>query len=78
MEIVPTAVAKAAMDSGVALKPILDMEAYRQSLRARLNPTTSVLSLAYEGARARPKRVQFAEGEEEVVLRAAISFKEGG
>ncbi len=78
MEIVPTAVAKAAMDSGVALKPILDMEAYRQSLRARLNPTTSVLSLAYEGARARPKRVLFAEGEEEVVLRAAISFKEGG
>jgi malate dehydrogenase (oxaloacetate-decarboxylating)(NADP+) len=54
------------------------MEAYRQSLRARLNPTTSVLSLAYEGARARPKRVLFAEGEEEVVLRAAISFKEGG
>ncbi len=78
MEIVPTAVAKAAMDSGIALKPILDMEAYRQSLRARLNPTTSVLSLAYEGARARPKRVLFAEGEEEVVLRAAISFKEGG
>ena len=78
MELVPSAVAKAAMDSGVATKPILDMEAYRQSLRARLNPTTSVLSLAYEGARARPKRVLFAEGEEEVVLRAAIAFKEGG
>lgn len=78
MELVPSAVAKAAMDSGVATKPILDMEAYRQKLRARLNPTTSVLSLAYEGARARPKRVLFAEGEEEVVLRAAIAFKEGG
>jgi malate dehydrogenase (oxaloacetate-decarboxylating)(NADP+) len=78
MELVPSAVAKAAMDSGVAIKPILDMDAYRQTLRARLNPTTSVLSLAYEGARARPKRVLFAEGEEEVVLRAAISFKEGG
>ena len=78
MELVPAAVAKAAMDSGVATKPILDMEAYRQSLRARLNPTTSVLSLAYEGARAHPKRVIFAEGEEEVVLRAAIAFKEGG
>ena len=78
MELVPSAVAKAAMDSGVATKPILDMEAYRQQLRARLNPTTSVLSLAYEGARARPKRVLFAEGEEEVVLRAAIAFKEGG
>jgi malate dehydrogenase (oxaloacetate-decarboxylating)(NADP+) len=78
MEVVPAAVAKAAMDSGVATKPILDMAAYRQSLRARLNPTTSVLSLAYEGARAKPKRVVFAEGEEEVVLRAAIAFKEGG
>ncbi|PVE57963.1 NADP-dependent malic enzyme [Arthrobacter sp. TPD3018] len=78
MELVPSAVAKAAMDSGVATKPILDMEGYRQQLRARLNPTTSVLSLAYEGARARPKRVLFAEGEEEVVLRAAIAFKEGG
>ena len=78
MEVVPAAVAKAAMDSGVATKPILDLEGYRQQLRARLNPTTSVLSLAYEGARAHPKRVLFAEGEEEVVLRAAIAFKEGG
>ncbi|MDV3458129.1 NADP-dependent malic enzyme [Sphingomonas sp. HF-S4] len=78
MELVPAAVAQAAMDSGVATKPIVDMAAYRQSLRARLNPTTSVLSLAYEGARANPKRVIFAEGEEEVVLRAAIAFKEGG
>jgi len=78
MEVVPAAVAKAAMDSGLATRPILDLDGYRQSLRARLNPTTSVLSLAYEGARARPKRVIFAEGEEEVVLRAAIAFKEGG
>ncbi len=78
MEIVPAAVAKAAMDSGVATKPILDMSAYAAALRARLNPTTSVLSLAYEGAKANPKRVLFAEGEEEVVLRAAIAFKEGG
>ncbi|WP_066480439.1 MULTISPECIES: NADP-dependent malic enzyme [unclassified Sphingomonas] len=78
MEVVPVAVAKAAMDSGVATRPILDMAAYRQTLRARLNPTTSVLTLAYEGARARPKRVLFAEGEEEVVLRAAIAFKDGG
>ena len=78
MEVVPVAVAKAAMDSGVATKPILDLDAYRETLRARLNPTTSVLSLAYEGAKAHPKRVLFAEGEEEVVLRAAIAFKEGG
>ncbi|MFD1610377.1 NADP-dependent malic enzyme [Sphingomonas tabacisoli] len=78
MEIVPAAVAKAAMDSGVATKPILDLNEYRQSLRARLNPTTSVLTLAYEAARANPKRVLFAEGEEETVLRAAIQFRDGG
>jgi malate dehydrogenase (oxaloacetate-decarboxylating)(NADP+) len=78
MEVVPVAVARAAMDSGVARKPILDLPGYRTTLRARLNPTTSVLSLAYEGARAHPKRVLFAEGEEEVVLRAAIAFREGG
>jgi len=78
MEFVPAAVAKAAMDSGVARMPILDIAEYRTTLRSRLNPTTSVLTLAYEGARAHPKRVVFAEGEEEVVLRAAIQFKEGG
>ncbi|MEG3125278.1 NADP-dependent malic enzyme [Sphingomonas sp. GB1N7] len=78
MEVVSVAVAQAAMDSGVATKPIIDMDAYRTKLRARLNPTTSVLSLAYEGAKAHPKRVLFAEGEEEVVLRAAIAFKDGG
>ena len=78
MEVVPMAVAKAAMDSGVATKPILDMEGYRTELKTRLNPTTSVLTLAYDSARAHPKRVIFAEAEEEVVLRAAIAFREGG
>ena len=78
MEIVASAVAKAAMDSGVAQKPIADMVAYRAELRARLNPTTSVLTQVYEAARARPKRVIFAEAEEDVVLRAAIQFKQDG
>ncbi len=78
MEIVPVAVARAAMDSGVAQRPIADMEAYRQELRARLNPTTSVLTLAYEAARQNPRRVIFAEADEEVVLRAAIMFRDGG
>lgn len=78
MEIVPAAVAKAAMETGVAQKPIADLDAYRTSLRARLNPTTSVLTLAYEAARNNPKRVVFAEGEEETVLRAAIQFRDGG
>jgi malate dehydrogenase (oxaloacetate-decarboxylating)(NADP+) len=78
IEIVPCAVAEAAMQTGVAQKPIEDMAAYRQSLRARLNTTVSVVSLAYEAARANPKRVLFAEGDEPNVLRAAIAFKEGG
>ncbi|HEU0311374.1 MAG TPA: NADP-dependent malic enzyme [Sphingomicrobium sp.] len=78
IEVVPCAVAQAAMDTGVAQQPIADMTAYRQTLRARLNPTASILNLAYEAARANPKRVLFAEGEEENVLRAAIAFREGG
>lgn len=78
MEVVAAAVAEAAVKSGVAQKPIADMESYRQQLRARLNPTVSVMSLAYENARANPKRVLFAEGEEPNVLRAAIAFKEAG
>ncbi len=78
MELVASAVAEAAMRTGVAQKPIADMQAYRQELRARLNPTVAVTSLAYEAARANPKRVLFAEGEEPSVLRAAIAFKEGG
>jgi len=78
MEIVPAAVAQAAMDSGVARQPILNMDAYRETLKARLNPTTSILQLAYEGARKHPKRVVFAEAEEETVLRAAIAFREAG
>src|SRR4029453_3708662 len=57
---------------------IENLDAYRQQLRARLNPTVGVMSLAYEAARSNPKRVLFAEGEEENVLRAAIAFKDGG
>jgi malate dehydrogenase (oxaloacetate-decarboxylating)(NADP+) len=78
MEVVPAAVAQAAMDTGVAQFPINDMAAYRTALKSRLNPTTAVLTAAYEAARANPRRVLFAEGDEEVVLRAAIAFREGG
>jgi malate dehydrogenase (oxaloacetate-decarboxylating)(NADP+) len=78
MEVVASAVAEAAMKSGCAQKPIEDMDAYRVQLRARLNPTVSVMSLAYEAAKAKPRRVLFAEGEEPNVLRAAIAFKEAG
>ncbi len=78
IEEVPLAVARAAMATGVARRPILDEAAYQTELRARLNPTTAVLASAYERARAHPKRVIFAEAEEEIVLRAAISFRDGG
>ncbi|MFY7836569.1 MAG: NADP-dependent malic enzyme [Novosphingobium sp.] len=78
MEVVSSAVAQAAMDSGVAQKPIEDMDAYRTSLKARLNPTTSVLTNVFAKAKEDPKRVVFAEAENEVVLRAAIQFKDFG
>jgi len=78
MEVVSSAVAKAAMDSGVAQKPIEDFEAYRHALKSRLNPTTSVLTTVYNEVRNNPRRVIFAEGEEEVVLRAAIQFRDFG
>ena len=78
IEVVSSAVAKAAMDSGVAKKPIDDFEAYGVGLRARLNPTTSVLTGVYNEAKNNPKRMVFAEAEEEVVLRAAIQFRDFG
>jgi malate dehydrogenase (oxaloacetate-decarboxylating)(NADP+) len=78
MEVVPSAVARAAMDSGVAQKGIEDFDAYRLSLKARLNPTTSALTAVYAQARENPKRVVFAEAEEDVVLRAAIQFRDFG
>ena len=78
MDRVSSAVAKAAMDSGVAQRPIEDFEAYRLSLRARLNPTTSVLTQVYADAEANPKRIVFAEAEEDVALRAAIQLRDFG
>ena len=78
IEVVSSAVAKAAMDSGVARARIDDFDAYRVQLRSRLNPTTSVLTGMYEIAKANPKRMVFAEAEEEVVLRAAIQFRDFG
>ena len=78
IERVSSAVAKAAMDSGVAQSPIEDFDAYRHKLKQRLNPTTGVLTQVFEDLKRNPKRVVFAEAEEEVVLRAAIQFREFG
>jgi malate dehydrogenase (oxaloacetate-decarboxylating)(NADP+) len=72
---IPPAVAKAAMDSGVARRPIKDFYRYRKSLSARLDPTATFIQMVTEKARADKKRVVFAEGEEEAVIRAAIAFR---
>ena len=71
---VPAAVARAAMDSGVAGRPILDIEKYKQELSARRDPIASTLQRIYDRVRRQPKRVVFAEGEEEQVMRAAVSY----
>ncbi|MBI3113017.1 MAG: NADP-dependent malic enzyme, partial [Rhodospirillales bacterium] len=74
----PKAVAQAAMDSGVARKPIIDMAAYETELSARLNPTAGILQVIFEEVRANPRRVVFAEGEEEKSIRAAYMFQNSG
>jgi malate dehydrogenase (oxaloacetate-decarboxylating)(NADP+) len=75
---VPPAVAQAAMDTGVARKPIVDMEAYRHQLSARRDPIAGTLVHVFGRLRRQPKRVAFAEGEEEQVIRAAASFVHQG
>ncbi|MBS0536517.1 MAG: NADP-dependent malic enzyme [Proteobacteria bacterium] len=74
MSYVPPAVAKAAMETGVARKPIEDMEAYKHQLSARRDPIAGTLQQIYARLRRSPQRVVFAEGEEEQVIRAAASF----
>src|SRR4029077_11408206 len=75
---IPPAVAKAAMDTGVARKPIVDMDGYRHQLKARRDPIPGTLGQFYARLRRAPKRVVFAEGEEEQVIRAAASFVHQG
>jgi malate dehydrogenase (oxaloacetate-decarboxylating)(NADP+) len=75
---VPTAVAQAAMTSGVARKPIIDMAAYKRCLSARLNPAANNMNLLFEKVSTHPKRVIFSEGEEEQIIRAAILWRNSG
>ncbi len=75
---VPAAVAQAAMDSGVARRPIIDMEAYRRELAGRLDPLASSLQFIFESVRSKHRRIVFAEGEEERVIRAALAFRSAG
>ena len=78
IHVVPVAVAQAAMDTGVARKPITDMKAYSEALSARRNPVAGALQRIVERVRRYPKRVVFAEGEEEQVIRAAVMFAQQG
>ena len=75
---VPVAVAKAAIESGVARRPITDLPRYARSLAGRLDATANALELITERVRANPRTVVFAEGEEEKVIRAAIAFHNAG
>jgi malate dehydrogenase (oxaloacetate-decarboxylating)(NADP+) len=75
---IPPAVAKAAMDSGVARRPLTDLRRYARSLSGRLDPTANALDAIMEAVRANPRRVVFAEGEEEKVVRAAAAFRNAG
>jgi malate dehydrogenase (oxaloacetate-decarboxylating)(NADP+) len=75
---IPPAVAQAAMESGVARRPIADLRRYTRDLSCRLDSTANALEAIFESVRATPRRVVFTEGEEEKVLRAAITFHNEG
>ena len=72
------AVAEAAMKSGVARKPIVDMAEYRRDLSGRLDPTSHWLQSLFDQVKANPQRIVFAEGEEERIIRAAVVFRDNG
>ena len=74
ISVIPSAVAEAAMKSGVARKKITDLEIYRDQLTNRLDPTMSLMQGINAKVRKNPKRVIFAEGEDENMLKAAIEF----
>lgn len=78
IKVIPSAVAEAAMKSGVARKRIEDLDRYRTELGERLNPTSNFMSVLFEETKRNPKRVIFAEGEEEITVRAAIQWYQHG
>ena len=75
---IPTAVARAGMDTGVARRPIIDMEGYEQSLKARMDPTASILRGITARARKNQATMIFAEGDDPQVLRAAVQYQRNG
>jgi malate dehydrogenase (oxaloacetate-decarboxylating)(NADP+) len=75
---VSSAVAEAAIKSGVARREIKDLDTYRNQLSARLDPSASLFQSITASVRANPRRVVFAEGEEEATIRAAAAFQNSG
>ena len=75
---VPVAVAKAAMDTGVARRHLADIDEYAAQLSARLDPIAGTLQTVFEQVKSKPKRVVFAEGEEDRMIRAANSYATAG
>ena len=75
---VSSAVAQAAVKSGVAQREMKDFDAYAYQLSARLDPSAALFQTVTSSVRANPKRVVFAEGEEESVIRAALAFQNSG
>ncbi len=78
IHVIPPAVAKAGMDTGVARRPIVDLRAYEATLKARLDPTASILDGIHARARAAQARMIFAEGDDPRVLRAAVAWQRSG
>ncbi|MBT8410731.1 MAG: NADP-dependent malic enzyme [Octadecabacter sp.] len=76
--VVPPAVARAGMDTGVARRPIVDMEGYVQGLKVRMDPTASILRGINARARAHQNTIVFAEGDDPRVLRAAVLYQRSG
>ncbi len=75
ISVIPAAVAKAAMDSGVARKPIIDFELYKDQLKQRLDPTVTIMQGINSYIKKNQKRIVFADGEDINTLKAAIAFK---
>ena len=75
---IPPAVARAGMDTGVARRPIIDMDGYVLDLKARMDPTASILQGLNARARANQTRTIFAEGDDPRVLKAAVAYQRAG
>ena len=75
ISIIPSAVAKAAIDTGVARKKIENFEIYQEQLKQRLDPTVTIMQGINTYIKKKPKKIVFADGEDENTLKAAIAFK---